>query len=308
MEKQGESCSMSYSGIGGQAVMEGVMMRNKEKYAVAVRDPKGQIRIKSGEYKGILPFPYIYKIPFIRGIFSFIDSMVLGMKTLNYSADVYAEEEGKGIENSKKGSFSSALVMVVAILMAVGLFMVLPFYMSLLFKGLIGEGRLLSLVEGGLRILIFIGYVLSVSQLEDIKRVFMYHGAEHKCINCIESGNPLNIENVRASSKEHRRCGTSFMLYVMVVSIVLFSFIKAPDPLTRAALRVALVPVVAGIAYELIRLAGRSNNALVRAMSAPGLWMQALTTKEPDDKMIEVGIQSVEAVFDWKKYQEEEFK
>ncbi|MCR4892726.1 MAG: DUF1385 domain-containing protein [Lachnospiraceae bacterium] len=346
-------------------------MRNLEKYAVAVRRPDGEIEIKSGEYKGIIPWKPLYKIPFLRGIFSFIDSMVLGMKTLNYSVDVYTDEEGDGQakkdsnsetktqamdgtaghgesdsndkarvklvsadnasagQNESKtdnkvaqdtakmaeesgakeggGGFLTAIVMIVAIFFAIGLFMVLPYYMSLLFKRWVENPHLLALIEGVLRLFIFILYVLLISRMEDIKRVFRYHGAEHKCINCLETGHALTVDNVRASSKEHRRCGTSFLLYVMVVSIIFFSIIQVEDRILRVVLRIALIPLIAGVSYELIRLAGKSNNPLVRALSAPGLWMQRLTTAEPDDSMIEIGISSVEAVFDWKKYLKDNF-
>ena len=301
--------------------MEGVMMRNKEKYAVAVRKSDGDIEIMQDVYKGIIPVEGIYKIPFLRGIFSFVDSLVLGLKTLNYSAEFYTEEpEGSGKEkkesdNKKDGKKEKGagdgvvmgLVMIVSILLAVALFMVLPYYASLLFGKVITNSHLLALVEGLIRLAVFVIYVKAISGMEDIKRVFMYHGAEHKCINCIESGNELNVDNVRAASKEHRRCGTSFLLYVMAVSILFFALIDTPSRVMRVVLRIVLIPVIAAVAYELIRLAGKSNNPVVRALSTPGLLMQRLTTREPDDKMIEVGIRSVEAVFDWRTYLKENF-
>ena len=197
--------------------------------------------------------------------------------------------------------------MVIAVIIAIGLFMLLPYYVSMLFRDFIKNGFVLSLIEGVIRLLVFILYILAISAMQDIKRVFMYHGAEHKCINCIENGKELNVENVRASSKQHRRCGTSFLLYVMVISIIFFAFIQTPDRILRVVLRIVLIPVIAGVAYELIRLAGRSSNPLVRALSAPGLWMQELTTKEPDDSMIEVGIRSVEEIFDWRQYLKDNF-
>ena len=304
--------------------MEGVMMRNKEKYAVAVRKADGEIEIMQDVYKGIIPVEGIYKIPFLRGVFSFVDSLVLGLKTLNYSAEFFTEDEesakkkaqeGKDAKGEKKGKEKSAgetammtAVMIVSMLIAIALFMVLPYYASLLFGKYITNPHLLALVEGIIRLSVFVIYVKVISTMEDIRRVFMYHGAEHKCINCIESGKELNVENVKAASKEHRRCGTSFLLYVMVVSIIFFALIDTPGRIMRVVLRIVLIPVIASVAYELIRLAGKTDNALVRALSAPGLLMQRLTTREPDEKMIEVGIKSVEAVFDWKAYLEENFK
>ncbi len=347
---ENQNCAVKYSGIGGQAVMEGVMMRNKERYAVAVRKSDGEIEVLKDTYKGIIPSESIYKIPFVRGVFSFIDSLVLGLKALNYSADFFTEEEDKDKDksnNKKEEAVKSEAVkeepapeskesagqekdsektdpkterkktagdtlmttgiMIVSILVAMGLFMVLPYYASLLFSGFVKNNHLLALIEGVIRLAVFVGYVKVISRMEDIRRVFMYHGAEHKCINCIESGKELTVENVKASSKEHRRCGTSFLLYVMVISILFFAFIDTPGRLMRVALRIILIPVIASVSYELIRLAGKSNNALVRAFSAPGLMMQRLTTSEPDEKMIEVGIKSVEAVFDWREYLKENF-
>ncbi|MCR4908130.1 MAG: DUF1385 domain-containing protein [Lachnospiraceae bacterium] len=308
---------MTYSGIGGQAVMEGVMMRNKEKYAVAVRRQDGEIELMEGVYKGIVSSETVYKIPFVRGIFSFIDSLVLGLKTLNFSSDIYMEESGKEEEKSEapkgpkkksaKDTAVTTVIMIVAVLVAMGLFMILPYFASQLFKNLTDNQHILALLEGVIRLAVFVLYIKAISSMEDIRRVFMYHGAEHKCINCIEGGKPLTVDNVRSSSKEHRRCGTSFLLYVMVISILFFALIESPNHALRVVLRIVLIPVIAGVSYELIRLAGRSDNVFIRALSAPGLWMQRLTTSEPDDTMIEVGIRSVEAVFDWKSYLKENF-
>lgn len=300
-------CNAKYSGIGGQAVMEGVMMRNMDKFAVAVRRPNGEIAVVNDVYKGVAP-KVLYKVPFVRGVFSFIDSLVLGMKTLNISSDFYMEDEnGTKEESTAKDSVVSGLIMALAMLVAIGIFMVLPFLASLLFKKWITEPHLLALVEGAIRMLLFVCYILAISKMEDIRRVFMYHGAEHKCINCIETGHELTVENVRAASREHRRCGTSFLLYVMVISILLFAVIQFSDPIMKVVMRIVLIPVIAGISFEFIRLAGTSNNRFVMMLSAPGLMMQKLTTSEPDDKMIEVGIASVEAIYDWRKYLDENF-
>ncbi len=308
---------MKSSGIGGQALIEGVMMKNKESYAVAVRKPDGEIEVMTSEYKGVASKNKLLRLPFIRGVFNFIDSMFLGVKTLTYSASFFEEEEGKVLteaeqkKQDKKESVLMGFTVVLSVVLSIAIFMVLPL---LLVNWLIilGVPELVrSLVEGILRILIFFVYVVLISRMEDIKRVFMYHGAEHKCINCIENGLELNVENVRKSSKQHKRCGTSFLLIVMMISVVMFIlvgiFFDIDNLWLRILSRVILIPVIAGISYEFLRLAGNSDNALVNFLSKPGLAFQRLTTKEPDDSMIEVAIKSVEAVFDWKTYLKENF-
>ena len=302
---------MQYSGIGGQAVMEGVMMKNGDRYAVAVRKPDQEISVESFDYKGIIKNETLKKAPIIRGVLNFIDSLVLGMRSLMYSASFFEDEEenqkkSESEDSGKKENEGMGLTVVFSIILAVGIFMVLPYYISLLFQRFIASKTVLAVIEGVIRLAIFVGYVVIISLMEDIKRVFMYHGAEHKCINCIEHGMELTVENVRKSSRQHKRCGTSFLLFVMIVSIIFFAFIKVDSGVLRLLLRLALIPVIAGVSYEFIRLAGRSDNIIVNFLSKPGLWLQNLTTREPDDAMIEVGIASVEAVFDWKAYQEEE--
>ena len=289
-----------YCGIGGQAVLEGVMMKNQDSYAVAVRRPDGKIELKKEDYKGIWGDKKITKIPFLRGVFNFIDSLVLGMSTLTWSAQFFEEDEPeKNIADQKKkakkpeqketvsdavtenvdgkadatdtkekksGAAESIAVggtVALSILMAVAIFIVLPYFLSMLFSHYVLNESLLAIVEGVLRIVIFVAYIAGISAMKDIRRVYMYHGAEHKCINCIERGRELTVKNVRKSSRLHKRCGTSFLLFVMLVSIVLFLFIRVQNPLLR--------------------------------------------TKEPDDSMIEVAIASVEAVFDWKAYLKETF-
>ena len=302
---------MRYSGVGGQAVMEGVMMKNQEKYAVAVRKPDQEIEIKVSEYKGIVQNKKIRNLPIVRGVLSFIESLYLGMSTLTYSASFFEEEEdGKAPkEKTKKEEKKDAVIMggtvAFSIVLALAIFFVLPYYLSGIFDRMIDSSAVLALVEGLIRLAIFIGYIALISLMPDIKRVFMYHGAEHKCINCIEHGMELNVENVRKSSKQHKRCGTSFLLIVMLISIFFFMFIQVDSRVLRLVLRLVLIPVIAGVSYEFIRLAGRYDNWFVNAVSQPGLWMQRLTTKEPDDEMIEVGIASVEAVFDWRAWQKE---
>ena len=199
------------------------------------------------------------------------------------------------------------VVVTFSMVLAVAIFMVLPYMIINLVSNIITSRIALSALEGVLRIVIFIGYIVLISKMEDIRRVYMYHGAEHKCINCIEHGLDLTVENVRKSSKQHKRCGTSFLLFVVLVSCVMAFFIQSDSQLVKIGLRIALVPVIAGISYELIKWAGNSENPLINAISKPGLWMQNLTTREPDDSMIEVAIQSVEAVFDWRAYKEENF-
>lgn len=308
MGKKKKRC---YCGIGGQAVLEGVMMKNMDRYAVAVRKADGTIEIKSEDYPGIWGGKKITKLPFIRGVFNFVDSLVLGMNTLTWSAEFFEEEEPKKEDIKKSSGASDKLVMgatvAFSIVMAVAIFIMLPYFLSTLFSSYVRNASLLAILEGVLRIVIFVGYVAAISAMKDIRRVYMYHGAEHKCINCIERGRELTVKNVRKSSRQHRRCGTSFLLFVMLVSVILFMFIRVSNPALRLVLRLALVPVIAGISYEIIRLAGKSDNFLVRIISAPGMWLQKLTTREPDDSMIEVAIASVEAVFDWKAYLKETF-
>ena len=311
---------MKYSGIGGQAVMEGVMMKNQDRYAVAVRKPDHQIDVKVENYKSTIKNEKIRHLPIVRGVVNFVESLVLGMSTLMYSASFFedeeednkkknlSEEERKKLEEKEKKQEKALMGGTVAfsIVFALALFFALPYFLSGFFHKIIASETLIALIEGLIRLAICLGYIAIISLTPDIKRVFMYHGAEHKCINCIEHGMELNVENVRKSSRLHKRCGTSFLLIVMLISIVFFMFIRVDSRILQLVLRLLLIPVIAGVSYEFIRLAGRYDNWFVNALSQPGLWMQRLTTKEPEDDMIEVGIASVEAVFDWKKWQKEE--
>lgn len=305
-----------YSGIGGQAVLEGIMMKNKDQYAVAVRKPDGEIEVETDTYHEVMHGSKLLQIPFVRGIFNFLDSMILGMRSINYSASFYEDEEAKEtaadkvfnkLFQDKAEKVFTGIVTVLSIMLAIAIFMILPYYLTSLLHDHIRNDSLLAIIEGVLRVFIFVLYVLCISFMKDIRRMYMYHGAEHKCINCIERGRPLTVRNVMRSSKQHKRCGTSFLLFVMLVSVVLFFFIRVENPLYRILIRIALIPVIAGISYEIIRLAGRSNHILVRIISAPGLWLQRLTTREPDKEMVEVAIAAVEAVFDWKAYLFETF-
>ena len=316
---------MKYSGIGGQAVMEGVMMQNKDTYAVAVRKPDHEIDVKVSKRKNSKALDVVRKIPILRGVVSFVDSLYLGMSTLMYSASFFEDDESasaskkqekeeeltaeeKKKRDAKEKKQENAMLggtVVLSIVIALALFFALPYFLSGLFKKMISSQMLIAFIEGVIRLAIFLGYIAVISLTPDIKRTFMYHGSEHKCINCIEHGLPLTVENVRKSSKHHKRCGTSFLLIVMLISILFFMFIRVDSKPLQLLLRLVLIPVIAGVSYEFIRLAGRYDNPVVNLLSVPGLLMQRMTTKEPDDEMIEVGIASVEAVFDWKKWQEE---
>ncbi|MCD7752513.1 MAG: DUF1385 domain-containing protein [Lachnospiraceae bacterium] len=302
-----------YCGVGGQAVLDGIMMRNGNDYAIAVRKTDGTIAVEKKvgkkKEKGILS-----RIPFVRGVVNFIDSLRIGFQSLNFSAEIGMEdleEEPGRIERFLKKHFGDkandiimSLTVFAAVILAVAVFIMLPYGLAAFAGQYIQSNMLLSVFEGILRLLIFIGYVTLIGLMEDIDRMYMYHGAEHKCINCIERGKPLTVRNVRRSSRLHPRCGTSFMLYVMVISCVCFFFVQASNPLLRLLYRLLLIPVIAAVSYELIQLAGRSSNPIVKLLNLPGMGMQMLSTREPDDEMIEVAIQAVEAVFDWEGYQE----
>ena len=309
---------MKSSNIGGQAVLEGIMMRHGDDYAVAVRKPDGEIFVQKEEYHSVIKWKALTKIPFVRGVFNFIDSMVLGIKTLMFSAEFYEDEEEVKSEKElteeeiakkeKQEKWMMNATVAISVVIAVAVFMVLPYFLSSLLKPLMPSYHLRTLVEGFVRIGIFILYIALISRMDDIQRTFMYHGAEHKCINCIEHGLPLTVDNVRISSRQHKRCGTSFLFFVLAISIILLMLIQVESPLMRVIVRIALIPVIAGISYEVLKLAGRSENPIINLLSKPGLAIQKLTTKEPDDSMIEVAIQAVEAVFDWRAYEAENFK
>lgn len=308
---------MKNSGIGGQAVLEGIMMKNQDKYAVAVRKPDQEIELCVKEYKGLTSGKKIISLPFIRGVFNFIDSMILGISTLMYSSKFYEEEETieeKSVDKAADKVFkekSESVIMIITVifsaLMAVGLFIVLPSLISDFFKHKfnIVSYTLVSLIEGMVRITLFILYIFLISRMEDIQRTFMYHGAEHKCINCIEHGLELNVENVLKSSRLHKRCGTSFLFLVMAISIVFFILIPVEQPVLKIAVRLLLIPVIAGVSYEVLKFAGRHDGLFVKIVSAPGMALQKMTTKEPDEKMAEVAIKAVEAVFDWEEFLKE---
>ena len=299
---------MRYATIGGQAVIEGVMMRNGNDYAVAVRKPDQTIEVKKDQFIGLNARWHTKKIPIIRGVLSFIDSLVLGMSTLTYSASFFEDEEEAEKEKDKDGKFDAVfmgLTVALSVVIAVVLFMLTPFFISSLFGKVIKSPMALAVIEGLIRIAIFFIYIVAISQMKDIQRVFMYHGAEHKTINCIEHGAELTPENAAKYSRLHKRCGTSFLLIVMVVSIICFMFIRVDNMALKIVLRVILVPVIAGVSYEVIQWAGRSESCLVNIVSKPGLMLQKLTTREPDLEMLEVAIASIEAIYDWRQFQAE---
>jgi uncharacterized protein YqhQ len=346
--KKGLGVQMKPSGIGGMAVMEGVMMRNKDAYAVAVRKPNHEIIVEKTTCRDFSDKVKLFKLPIFRGMLTFVDSLVVGLKVLNYSTGFIEEEEehkqaekkrkksqkkenrkknqqalSKGLyintnprqtgswvaqedtkEKGKTNPLVTAFVVIFSIVLSIGLFMVLPVLITNYLQDIINYNNkyFFDMLEGILRLIIFIGYIIIASQESEIKRVFMYHGAEHKSINCLEHGYALTVENVRIQSRKHKRCGTSFMLLVMLLSMVFYIFLPTQTLSMRIVSRILLVPIISGVSYEIIRLSGKTDNFFVNIISAPGLLLQRITTKEPDDSMIEVAIQSVDAVFDWRAF------
>ena len=309
---------MKYSGIGGQAVLEGIMMRGRDSYSIAVRKEDGTIRSKTEKTVRFSDQHKWAGWPFVRGFISLIESLKVGMGTLMWSAD----PDGEDTENGKaltKGEMT--WTMVIAVILAIGIFIVLPMLISNLFQRLGLPEWAIKLIEGALRLLIFILYIVATTFMKEIRRTYQYHGAEHKCINCLETGHALTVENVMKSSREHRRCGTSFILIVLLISILIFILIPLPKVeisgyerlsriLTRLAglgIRLALIPFVAAISYELQQFTGRHDNLFTKIISRPGMWLQRLTTREPDEKMCEVAITAVENVFDWKAFLRENY-
>jgi len=307
---------MKSSGIGGQAVLEGVMMKNKKNYAVAVRKPDGEIAVEKGEITSVTEKHKVLGMPIIRGVVNFVESLVLGVKMLTSSAEYFedVEEEPGKFElwlrkkfGEKADKFIMGCTVFFSVVMAVAIFMLLPLAVVSFIDEEVISYEWKTLIEGLLRVAIFLGYVVLISRLKDIKRVYMYHGAEHKTINCIEHGMAPTVQNVRECSRLHKRCGTSFLLFVMLISVIFFLVVRVETLWLRFVVRILFVPVIAGISYEFIRLAGSSESKIVGFLSKPGLWLQGLTTREPDDDMIRVAVASVEAVFDWQAYIDENF-
>lgn len=277
--------------VGGQAVIEGVMMRGKTHVAVAVRQPDGEISVDVRPVNSISDRYPILKKPFLRGVVSLVESLVMGMKALAYSAQV------SGDEDEKLDSKEMALTIAVSAGLAILLFIVIPTWSMRFLTGITQDHMALNLAEGVLRMAIFLAYIAAISSMNDVQRVFQYHGAEHKTIYTYEAGLPLKVENVRPFSTLHPRCGTNFLMIVMLISMFIFTFLGWPSLLERIASRIILMPVIAGVSYELIRYAGaHTDNPLVRIAITPGLLLQKLTTRQPDDSQIEVAIASLKAV------------
>jgi uncharacterized protein YqhQ len=275
--------------IGGQAVIEGVMMRGPGIIATAVREPSGEIVVKKESFTPIGDKYPILKKPMLRGVVALVESLVQGLKALSFSAQA-AGEEGEELSNKE-----IALTMVFSLGLAIVLFVIIPTYAAKYIHSAVTDPRLLNLMEGVLRLAIFLAYITGISMMKDIRRVFEYHGAEHKTIHAYEAGVPLDVEHVRQYSTLHPRCGTNFLLIVMIVSIIMFAFLGWPDLWIRIVSRIILMPVVAGLAYEIIRFAGKSEASWVRFAIMPGLLLQKLTTREPSDDQLEVAIQALEA-------------
>ena len=312
---------MKSSNIGGQAVMEGIMMRHKDKYSIAVRRPDKEIELKVEDYKCVFGNAKFLRYPLIRGVVSFVDSLVVGTKCLMYSAEIAGDEEdeedaqknaalseeeraAKKAKEDKQFKWLLYVTVAISIIVSIAAFMLLPYALASLCRKVGASEFVVTIVEAFVKLALFMGYMLLISKMKDIQRTFMYHGAEHKCINCVEHGLPLTVENVMASSRQHKRCGTSFLFIVMIISIIVFMFISADTAWLRLVIRLLLVPVIAGISYEFIMFAGKSDSKLANALSVPGMWVQRLTTREPDLDMIAVAIKSVEAVIDWEAYQD----
>ena len=312
-----KSCCQIYSGIGGQAVIEGIMMKNWQEYSVGVRKPDGTIEVKKDSYTSLTDRYPVLRLPFIRGAFSFLDSMILGMRCLTYSASFFEDDEDSepsGLElwldkvfGEKVEQVISGITVAFSFVAAILIFVLLPTLAVSFLKRFIASETVIALLEGLLRVAIFILYIKLVSRMPDIRRTFEYHGAEHKCINCVEHGLPLTVRNVAASSKEHKRCGTSFIVYVMLISILLFMVIRVDNLMLKFLSRIILIPVIAGVSYEVLRFVGLHDNWFTKLLFIPGMWMQGLTTKEPDDSQIEVAIAAVEAVFDWRAFERDHF-
>ncbi|MFP4697455.1 MAG: DUF1385 domain-containing protein [Eubacteriales bacterium] len=292
--------------VGGQAVIEGVMMKHEEKYAVAIRKPDKNIEVDQNEYKSLSKKIKIFKLPLLRGMLAFVESMIIGVKTLTYSAEFYEGEEEiqptrfdnflEKVFGEKTESVLIGFSVVIAIFLGLGLFMVVPLLLTRLTKSFITNHTTQNLVEGVIRISMFLAYVTLISKMKDIKRVFQYHGAEHKTINCLEHEEELNVENVKKHSRLHKRCGTSFLLIVMIISVAVFMFVKVDDIWIRLLSRIVLIPIIAGLSYEVIRFAGKSENKVVNILSYPGMCLQRITTREPDDSQLEVAIVAVKEV------------
>ena len=291
--------------IGGQALIEGVMMRGPEKISIAVRKPDGEIELKVDQLDTLGMRHKIFRMPFLRGVVGLVEAMMIGTKALMYSAEFFEDEEVEEpkitlfqkIFKDKAADAEMVFALILSMVLAVGIFMILPSFMTNVFKRIVPNPIVLNLIEGVFRISLFLIYVIWVSKLEDVKRVFEYHGAEHKSIHCYENQKELTVENVKKFPILHARCGTSFLFMVMIISIFVLSFFGWPSPLQRVVIRILMFPVIAGISYEINRIIGRSSSKLCYALSYPGLMIQKLATvKEPDDSQMQVAIDALIAV------------
>ena len=299
---------MSNVYVGGQAVIEGVMMQSKDKRAIAVRQSNGKITLKKSNIKSWINEKKINKIPFIRGSFILIETMIEGIKSLNFSSEFFMDDEQedafdrfiKKIFKDKANDVIITISLVLSLLLSVGIFILIPTAIGGIFSKIINNKFILNLIEGIIRISILFAYIVIISKNSDIKRVFEYHGAEHKSIHCYESGLELTVENARKFTTLHPRCGTNFLFIVMATSIILFSFFGWPNPLLRIAMRILFVPIVAGISYEIIKFLGKYDNKLTKIVAYPGMMLQKFTTKEPDDEQLEVALTALKAVINEK--------
>ncbi len=281
--------------IGGQALIEGIFMRYKNDIAIAVRKPDNEIIIKKEKIKQNDFIETLKKFPIIRGIVSFCESLAVGYTALEYSAG-FIEDNDRKKTNKNDDKIFMAFTMLLSTVLAVSIFIILPYLLAGILKNT-GVGRIgISIAEGIIRIAVFFAYMILVSSAKDIRRVFMYHGAEHKCINCIENELELNVDNVMKSSRFHKRCGTGFLFYIIIISVILFMFIKADTFLLRVLIRLLLVPIIAGLSYELLKLTGKTDNAFIRIFTKPALFFQMFTTREPSSDMVEVAISAIKAL------------
>ena len=299
---------MSNVYVGGQAVIEGVMMQSKDKRAIAVRQSNGKITLKKSNIKSWINEKKINKIPFIRGSFILIETMIEGIKSLNFSSEFFMDDEQedafdrfiKKIFKDKANDVIIGISLVLSLLLSVGIFILIPTAIGGIFSKIINNKFILNLIEGIIRISILFAYIVIISKNSDIKRVFEYHGAEHKSIHCYESGLELTVENARKFTTLHPRCGTNFLFIVMATSIILFSFFGWPNPLIRIAMRILFIPIVAGISYEIIKFLGKYDNKLTKIVAYPGMMLQKFTTQEPDDEQLEVALTALKAVINEK--------
>lgn len=301
---------MKYVDVGGQAIIEGVMMKRQEVYAIAVRKPDKEIILEKKIYKSFTKRNKLFGLPIIRGAVAFVESLVMGMKILTYSAEFF-EVEGEELEQSKfekkledkfgkkkMDDFLIFISVILATILSIGLFILLPLGISQLLKPVLDSTRMLNLIDGIIRVFILFGYIYLISFMKDIQRVFQYHGAEHKSIHCLENGEELTVENVKKQSRLHKRCGTNFLFIVVIISVLVLTIFNVDTFFLRLAIRLLLLPFIAGLSYEVIKLLGKNDNVFADIVSFPGLCLQKITTQEPDDEQIEVAIAALKGALE----------